>query len=310
MTRFALKLSALSLLAVAVAACGGGGGGVNSITPPPSPPPPPPPPPPGGFAAVKIFPDVTASTDFSSIGFELTGNSASPLRDDGFSVRYDAMSDRYIFDLPTQGAAAFYENQANSPNDRYWSGGLSAQANPTDVWPLMTVLKPSNPEVRLTYTSFASYFQAGPMEDRPHGIVAFGVATPQGSVPVTGSATYGALVNGFSTDGNHYIGGSATLQFNFGQGTLQGHFDPATADWAGGWISLGTYNFENTVFGVGSTQFSGDMRHTTNNRTGSFDGLFTGPAAQELMANWRASAIDPNTQAPIELFGIWVGKKP
>jgi hypothetical protein len=38
--------------------------------------------------------------------------------------------------------------------------------------------------------------------------------------------------------------------------------------------------------------------------------LFTGPAAQELMANWRATALDPTTQAPIDLFGVWVGKKP
>jgi len=307
MNRFALKLSALSLLAVAVAACGGGGGGVNSVTPPP---PPPPPPPPEGFAAVKIFPDVTASTDFATVGLELTGNSASPLTQDGFSVRYDAASDRYIFDLPTQGPAAFYVNQANTPNDSYWSGGLSAQENPTEVWPLMSVLKPTHPELQLTYTSFASYYQAGPMQDLPHGVVAFGLATPQGSVPVTGSATYSALVNGFSYDGGHYIGGAATLQFNFAQGTLQGHFDPETADWGGGWIPLGRYNFENTVFGVGSAQFSGDMRHATNNTSGSFDGLFTGPAAQELMANWRATALDPTTQTPIELFGVWVGKKP
>ena len=52
------------------------------------------------------------------------------------------------------------------------------------------------------------------------------------------------------------------------------------------------------------------MRHATNSTSGSFDGLFTGPAAQELMATWTASAIDPNTQAPIDLFGIWVGKRP
>src|SRR5690606_16715842 len=93
---------------------------------------------------------------------------------------------------------------------------------PTEVWPPMSVLKPTNPGLPLTYTSFATYYQAGPFEDLPHGFVAFGFATPVGAVPVNGSATYTAIAAGASRDGNMYIGGSATLQFDFAQGTLNG----------------------------------------------------------------------------------------
>ena len=75
-------------------------------------------------------------------------------------------------------------------------------------------------------------------------------------------------------------------------------------------VSLGTYTFVNTVFGVGHTTFSGDLSHVGFSTLGSFNGLFTGPAAQELMARWSAPYENPDTHAMQEMFGIWVGKKP
>ena len=112
-------------------------------------------------------------------------------------MRYDASSDRYVFDLPAHEPAGFY-TAGNTPSDSYWSGGLSAGQQPTEVWPPMSVLKPTNPGLPLTYTSFATYYQAGPFEDLPHGYVAFGFATPVGAVPVNGSATYTAIAAGAS----------------------------------------------------------------------------------------------------------------
>jgi hypothetical protein len=41
---------------------------------------------------------------------------------------------------------------------------------------------------------------------------------------------------------------------------------------------------------------------------GTFNGLFTGPSAQELMARWTAPMPGPNTTQ--QMFGVWVGKKP
>ena len=309
MDRAISKLCGVAVLAAAVGACGGGGAssGFNPGTPAP---PPPPPPPAAGLVPVDIFPGVTSSTEFATVGIELPPGSSDPLIRDGFAVRYDASSDRYVFDLPAHEPAGFYEQTGNTPSDSYWSGGLSAGQQPAEVWPPMSVLKPTNPGLPLTYTSFATYYQAGPFEDLPHGFVAFGFATPVGAVPVNGSATYTAIAAGASRDGNMYIGGSATLQFDFAQGTLNGQFRPESADWAGGWIPLGTYDFENTVYSAGSTSFSGGMRHASSGSLGSFDGLLTGPAAQELMAGWSAVYIDPNSQESVDLFGVWVGKRP
>ena len=99
--------------------------------------------------------------------------------------------------------------------------------------------------------------------------------------------------------------------FNFGVGTLSGHFDPMLE--IGGsptLASLGRYDFVNTVFGAGSTTFSGSLSRSGITSFGAFDGGFTGPAAQELMARWTAPYINPSNQQPGEMFGVWVGRRP
>jgi hypothetical protein len=107
------------------------------------------------------------------------------------------------------------------------------------------------------------------------------------------------------------VNGTASLQFNFGAGTLAGTFNPTTYSQSSGTeVSLGTYNFVNTVFGVGSTTFSGQLQHSGTPTLGSFNGLFTGPAAQELMSRWTAPYLNPDNNQWSEMFGIWVGRKP
>ena len=147
------------------------------------------------------------------------------------------------------------------------------------------------------------------MEDLPHGFVAFGSATPSSAIPTTGNATMEAIVAGQTLDRFAVIGGTANLQFDFGAGTLAGHLDPV-------WYSiyeatsqpLGTYTFVDTVFGVGSTTFSGEFSHANPQLTGAFNGLFTGPNAEEMMARWSADFVDPATQQIGGMFGVWIGR--
>jgi hypothetical protein len=296
-----------SAAALALAGCGGGGGThVASIPTPPVTPTPTPPPPPAGYQPVQIFPNITTSTTFASVGVELSGN---PVRTDGFSVRYDAASNLYIFDFPSNDPGGFYSNSSDSS---FWSGGLIATGSGT-VWPPMSVLKPSptNPAIQLSYTSLAGYLAAGPMDNLPYGFVAFGSATPTGSVPVTGSAGYSAYVLGASVDRFYWVDGSATMQFDFGNGTLAGHFDPNLIDFYGNGtrIPLGQYDFINTVFGVGSTTFSGQLSNAAVPGVGTFSGQFTGPSAQELMSSWIAPFHDPATNQDSQITGVWVGKQ-
>ena len=121
-----------------------------------------------------------------------------------------------------------------------------------------------------------------------------------------------AIVTGQTNDQMSVIGGTATLQFDFAGGTLSGHFNPVLSDLYGSsQTALGQYTFVNTVYGIGSTTFSGGLSHSNPALTGAFNGLFTGPNAQEMMARWTAGYfIQGVTSQPETMFGVWVGKRP
>lgn len=277
----------------ALGGCGGGGGGVESLPPPPVAPPPPPPPPPADYAPVIIFPDVTASTQFATLGYEgkFSTNSEASLIGTGFSVSFDAAANDYVIDVPASAPGVF---ETTDPND--WSGKLTDPANPGQFQSLGFLAG----NFGLKYTAWAAYQG----EDMTTGVMAFGMATPSSAVPVTGTASYTADVLGY---GGGYIGGLAKLQFDFGASTLGGTLDLWDAEYDPGAVALGHFDFINTLVGSGSQagHYSGDLLDSTTAQHGSFDGLFTGPNAQELMARWTATY--PNSDNV--MFGIWLGKK-
>lgn len=274
----------LTCAACALAACGGGGGGGGGTPEFNSPPPPPP-------NYVKIFPGVTTTTNFAVLGYEASGT--APIGD-GFSVRYDAAQQAYIIDTPFFAPGKF---DATSEDAVSWNADSFA-----------TVLKPkpANPASDFEYTTLAKYYGC-PWDCFNLGVLAFGTATPQLAVPTTGIATYDAIVAGITLDTGLAVGGTASLQFDFAAGTLAGSFEPILNPDVTP-VSLGQYSFLDTVYGVGDATFSGGMRHTGNNLTGAFNGLFTGPNAQELMARWTASYVNPSTQQNADMFGVWIGK--
>ena len=299
--------------AFTLGACGGGGGGGGSgpvSTPTPTPPPPPPA---SSTSPVIIFPSLTSSSNLATLGYEL---GSAGLTSSGFSVSYDASAGAYIFDLPAHAPGPFVvSSSVPQTNNAFWIGGLPNSTVGNGIWPPMSVLKasPDNPLIQLSYTSFGQYYQAGPMEDRPHGIVAFGLATPASAVPTTGTATMNAILGGqVNGDSPATIGGTAVFQFNFGAGTLSGSMSPILYPfYANESFPLGQYDFVNTVYSVGSTTFSGGLRNSANGLPGNFTGLFTGPQAQEMMARWTAQFADPTAGGQTgEMFGVAVGRRP
>jgi hypothetical protein len=313
-------------MAIGLSACGGGGGGgrLVSIAPPPPPPPPTkicpdgsvipatdtcpvPPPPSPNF--VNIFPNITADTDFAVLGLQADalGIPAASLVSSGFSVRFDAASDAYVIDLPLSDPGKFDSYGGSS----FWQGslirgdGTSAGVN---VW----IRKPA--DIGLAHTTFGLFDEYDGFYDYdvvPGGVFAFGTASPQSAVPTTGSAVFDAIVQGLALDTGNAVTGTASLQFNFGAGTLSGSLNPSTYSLTSGlYVSLGTYTFTNTVFGVGSTTFSGQLQHPGTSNLGAFNGLFTGPLAHELMAKWTAPYRNPDSDNWSEMFGVMVGKRP
>lgn len=296
-TKILAKLSVCCAFGT-LAACGGGGGGGGGFNSTPTPPPPPPP----GY--IDVFPNITQSTEFAVLGLQADTFDipASQLVTNGFAVSFDAASGAYVIDLPSKNPGKFF---ATSEDSRNWHGHIEGGG-----FTVLSVFKPTptNPDIQLSHTSFAQYFEYDYDDGAPVGFVTFGTATLPAAIPTTGSATYDALVAGLTLDGDARVGGSATLEFNFGAGTLAGHFDPVLLPYSGGSFALGPYTFVNTVHGVGSTTFSGEFSHSNPLLTGAFNGLFTGPSAQELMARWSADFVHPGTQQAGEMFGIWVGK--
>jgi hypothetical protein len=173
------------------------------------------------------------------------------------------------------------------------------------------VFVPDKPvaELQLSYTSYASwYLQTGPSSTGEAGLFAFGVPTIAGEVPTTGSGTYTAQVIGDSASG-YLITGQAHLLFDFGTGSLSGYMRPKAVDGWGLESDLGRYDFSQTVFGKGSTTFSGKFAVPGSTASSFFEGRFNGPAAAELMARWSAPLKDPYGEAWSTMQGIWLGKR-
>jgi len=297
---------------MALAACGGGSGMETSFIPP-APVATPTPPPPPTTEAVAIFPGLKTTTDFAVTGLSLTrvidpfivGDMSSA----GFSVRYDASSGLYLMAFPDAALAPFYHYTNDSPNSTWWNGATIEPGgnSPASV----SVLKSTNPLLPLTYTTLAN-FDTGGMGGGFFGWIAFGTGTPTGGVPSTGSASYAAVIRGSTVYNTGYIQGTANLQFDFAGGALTGHLDPEFVSFSGigEGHSLGRYDFVNTVYSAGSTNYSGRLSQTGLSGTGSFSGQFTGPNAQELMARWSAPFRSPaNAAEESTMFGVLVGKR-
>ena len=320
MSRNLLGRFLVTSASLALAACGGDGATyVASLPPPPAPPPPPPPPPPSPppspAQSPAIFPNITTNTTFAALGLEANNRSYplnAPINNntligDGFSVKFDVASNAYLIGLPSQAPGSFVAF-AGPQGPGSWSGYI--QGTPFDNVSIST----STPSAQLAYTAFGvadGYYTSA------LSFFAFGSATPASGIPVTGSATYDAYVAGATLDydASHFpsrtIGGSATLQFNFGAGMLTGHFDPILiVSWpVSSKTNLGSYTFVNTMYGAMKTDFSGQLSVPGNSTLGDFNGQFTGPSAQELMAKWTAPFLVPGTQQWSQMFGVWVGKK-
>jgi hypothetical protein len=171
------------------------------------------------------------------------------------------------------------------------------------------------------YSEVASFKSA---DSQQLGAFAFGTLTPDGAVPVTGSATYSGTVMGTSDviasdsfDGPNRasVSGSVDLDFDFAAGTLGGAITVALGDASGASLPLGTFNFKDTVFGVGSTGYSGKF-DTTVPGDNFFLGKFTGPNAEETIGAWALPFILDNGSSTItadhqthQLFGAWIAKR-
>ena len=286
------KALGASALALAVCACGGGGGGGASVASiPPAPVVPPPPAPPILEGALINPPSgITSTTDFATVGSAL-------------QIRWNASAKAYEVTVPQIGSGSVVQTF-------FGPYGASGKLIGGDGSKLSDVfaLKP------YAYTGIIEFLKSPELPNTSgyYPVSAFGALTPAGAVPTAGSATYAAVLDGRA--GPYWLYGSASLQFDFGAGTLSGHMDPILNGPYSA-PALPRYNFTQTIYSSGSTSFSGSF-DVTGPTPSSFSGRFTGPNAQELMASFQAPFLDdpilPDPSVPNwgVMEGVMIGKRP
>ena len=281
MQRTIARLMAVSALLV-LAACGGGGGGSSGLNSIPTPPPPPP------TAQSGAAFGVTADTKFAVVG-------------DVEEFRWNEAAKAYEITLTGQQLERLVRGGGTAiSEDHYPTTGCCYGVD---------LLRDNT----LSHTAVAVIFENGWRS--PLGVFAYGLPTAASNVPVTGTASYEARAVGLAgaTSGTwlYDVRGTAQLAFDFGAGTLSGRFDPVVIGVStnGTDVQLGRYDFVNTIFGVGSPGFSGQLSVASAPSLGAFEGLFTGPAANELMADWQAPFQNPNTNGWETMKGVWIGSR-
>jgi hypothetical protein len=239
-----------------------------------------------------LVPAATASQQFAVAGAShLTFGDGAPRLGsaDQLQVRYLASSGSYEIEVPQSktwiGLTGKSEVEASG-------GGIS-----------VTI-----PYLNYQYSAPLEWFT----DDSLTGVEAVGIATPAGAVPVTGSASYSAYAYGRTSETNKplvdpLVLGDMTLNFDFARGSLSGSLsfmlDPEWNEY-----SLGPFEFRETVYSTGSTNFSGKF-DTDLPGVNSFSGLFTGPHAEELIGNFAVPYRSPINGQTYQADGVFVGKQ-
>jgi hypothetical protein len=251
------------------------------------------------------------------------GNHATPLSGpsaQNVQFSYDPASNLYFISLPgfQQG---YLDNIAyNGSAGQVATGSVSqvAELSFGVLQPVFVTLPvPGSTFSPYTYTSLGSWNgQTGTAANgdilRSEGIFAYGIPTAPGDVPTIGSASYTAEIIGTlgpDTYPPNGVGGDVSLLFNFAAGTLSGSMHPQIIDGFDGiFVDFGHFDFTQTVYSPGSTAFSGKfIVPGLPNADSSFNGIFTGPQAVELMAQFQTPFLLNGDQGTIS--GVWVGKK-
>ena len=326
----AVKWPVASLVALALCACGGGGGGDVSFipAPPPAPPAPPPPPPPpspippatisapaaGSTTRAATLPPVLATTGGANFTTAPPTYQTFPLLQttlvlDSTSIKPDAA-------INAAGGGATSAAGAFSINIGAYGGAPVSSGHSNLDW------------TRVGYWSTGGTWDYWEADVVHRGVFVTGFETPASAMPTVGSATYSGLASGsvfypvsigsgaaLCNCSELSITGKASFTADFGARSVTGSL---TEMWAGGdpWTDGsvgGPWNDVAFTSAISGNRFSGTSRASTApsgglslaiGATGTVEGKFFGPAAQEAAAVWT---LFDGTNAAI---GTLTGKRP
>lgn len=221
---------------------------------------------------------------------------------------YDASTNTYQFGLPDGAGGTLTGTEYNGASGQPATSSTSA-AGAVQVG----LLVPGTAASPYTYTSLGGWIEhvgdVGGADVYTFGSFVYGMPTPPGGTPITGSASYAAEIAGsIGNDDDIQLAGTASLQFDFGAGSLTGFMHPRAVSFGTPDMDFGQYDFTQTIYSVGSTTFSGKfLVPGLPGADSSFEGNFTGPNANELMARFQAPYLLDGQQGT--MAGVWIGKK-
>jgi hypothetical protein len=162
-------------------------------------------------------------------------------------------------------------------------------------------------QIGWNYQSFGVWTTGAGSGSGTFGAASVGSATPAGSIPTSGSATYNGYAGGrhVASDGTYYYTlASMTTSANFA--TRQLSFATPYTEQTGDFVTSATnssLNMTGTLsYAPGSNQFSGSIS-TDGGMTGTATGRFYGPSAQEIGGTFSA------TGAGLQSYGGAFGGK-
>lgn len=305
-------------MALLLSACGGGGrSGIASAPGPVAPPTPSPAP---TNVPVTIFASPTPQ-EYASVGVSTTnaGDGHTPLAQDAKltdvsfdpsqqpKIRYNAAG-YYEVQLPgaTYDRLIHYKGLADPTSDNNFFQTASAQQG------YATFITRRSMDLGFSYSELASWTDANTGRS---GYLAFGTPTSVSAIPTSGTATYDGVAKGLIDTtiydelyGGYYFGsidGYTTLDVDFASGTLTGSLELYVPDGMNP-RPVGTYTTLPIALTSGTNFFSGQF-DTVLSGFNQFNGLFTGPLAEEGIGSWALPLmIDGQLHQAI---GAWIAKR-
>jgi len=294
-----LTAASSAMLAAALCGCGSGRAGLNQFPPPPN----------------AALPPPSATPDDASVELlanPVTQELAVATSDGPIRIRYDAAQNKYevaasggdwseLTDpLEYQAAPNRYFNVAGQSGSAYFS--IRAHHRSTD------------PDRTYRYSNLASWRTSSSLGGEWGNIAAFGAPTPASGIPMSGSASFVGFAAGAADIANDAWGSTTTtplegtvrMNFDFAAGTLSGSLALASACDCSTLVSTGPLSFSNTAFARGSQTFSGSFA-TGVDGINAFQGRFTGPGADELIASWSLPFLFDGARH--QARGAWIAKR-
>jgi len=150
---------------------------------------------------------------------------------------------------------------------------------------------------------------AGAPEQYGFGVVGVVQPTPAAAIPMSGNRRYLGSVNSYLS-GNFAdtVGGTIDVHFDFTTGAFTLNLDLALICFMGCGYPTAPVLAVATNHARGAVTFAGDLQIGGAAGRGTFQGRFAGPEARELLIEFRAPYLNPETKSWTEISGIAIAK--